>query len=86
MRDATTGTTAGEGQSGSRMLECDKTLADIRTFLESLPAGKRARLRVAGPAGGLCAEIAGRLGKDLEQANALSVINYFRSQLSESEQ
>jgi diguanylate cyclase (GGDEF)-like protein len=51
MRDAPAETVSGEERHGSRMLERDKALADIRTFLESLPARKRARLRVSGPPG-----------------------------------
>jgi len=51
MRDATAEIASDEEQHGSRMLERDKTLADIRSFLDSLPARKRARLRVSGPAG-----------------------------------
>ncbi|MBV8633957.1 MAG: diguanylate cyclase, partial [Burkholderiaceae bacterium] len=49
MRDASA--ESATEQDGGRMLERDKALADIRAFLESLPACKRARLRIAGPAG-----------------------------------
>jgi diguanylate cyclase (GGDEF)-like protein len=41
----------GEEQHGGRMLEREAALADIRQFLESLPARKRARLRIGGPLG-----------------------------------
>ena len=50
-RDGTTGHGPdGEGHGG-RMLERDQALSDIRAFLDSLPARKRARLRVTGPRG-----------------------------------
>ena len=50
-RDTASETAWGEEQHGGRMLERDGALADIRAFLDSLPARKRARLRVTGPAG-----------------------------------
>ncbi len=50
-RDAASETALGEEQHGGRMLERDGALADIRAFLDSLPARKRARLRVTGSAG-----------------------------------
>ena len=50
-RDALSDARPDDADHGGRMLERDKTLADIRAFLDSLPARKRARLRVVGPAG-----------------------------------
>ncbi len=50
-RDAAGEAALGEEQHGGRMLERDGALADIRAFLDSLPARKRSRLRVTGPAG-----------------------------------
>ncbi|HEY8023574.1 MAG TPA: diguanylate cyclase [Burkholderiaceae bacterium] len=52
-REELTASTAfsAEEQHGGRMLEREGALADIRGFLESLPARKRARLRIGGPFG-----------------------------------